>query len=100
MACRRCVTGPNSKIKSCLERWRRALAIQCTLQPIRRAGQPDDIAKATVWLANDAASFVTGYDLLVDEGITSFYTRDFKVSIELRAEIGRRMKTAIETMTR
>lgn len=88
------------EIKSCLERWRRALAIQCTLQPIRRAGQPDDIAKATVWLASDAASFVMGYDLLVDEGITSFYTRDFKVSIELRAEIGRRMKTAIETMTR
>jgi NAD(P)-dependent dehydrogenase (short-subunit alcohol dehydrogenase family) len=71
-----------------------------TLQPIRRAGQPDDIAKATVWLASDAASFVTGHDLLVDGGITSFYTRDFKGSIELRAEIGRRMKTAIDTMTK
>ena len=40
-----------------------------TLQPIRRAGNPKDIAKAVLWLASDDASFVTGQALLVDGGI-------------------------------
>jgi NAD(P)-dependent dehydrogenase (short-subunit alcohol dehydrogenase family) len=67
------------------------------LQPLRRAGQTDDIARAAVWLASDAASFVTGHDLVVDGGITPFCTLSFKDSVEFRAEIGRRMKATIET---
>lgn len=66
-----------------------------TLQPIKRAGQPDDIARAAVWLASDAASFVTGHDLLVDGGITPFYTRSFDGSVELRTEIARRVKAEV-----
>jgi NAD(P)-dependent dehydrogenase (short-subunit alcohol dehydrogenase family) len=36
-----------------------------------RLGRPDEIAAAAVFLAGDAASFVTGSDLLVDGGYTA-----------------------------
>jgi NAD(P)-dependent dehydrogenase (short-subunit alcohol dehydrogenase family) len=39
-------------------------------QPIPRAGVPEDIAQAALYLASDAASFVTGTHLVVDGGIT------------------------------
>lgn len=38
------------------------------LQPIRRAGQPLDIAQAALWLASDESSFVTGQAIVVDGG--------------------------------
>ena len=37
--------------------------------PMGRVGQPDEIAKAAVFLASDDASFVTGIELFVDGGI-------------------------------
>jgi NAD(P)-dependent dehydrogenase (short-subunit alcohol dehydrogenase family) len=40
-------------------------------QPIRRAGFPEDIAKAALWLASDDSSFVTGHALVVDGGISA-----------------------------
>ena len=37
--------------------------------PLRRVGLPDDISGAAVYLASDAASWVTGHTLVVDGGI-------------------------------
>lgn len=41
------------------------------LQPIRRAGQPEDIAQAALWLASDASSFVSGHELVVDGALSN-----------------------------
>ncbi len=40
-------------------------------QPIRRAGVPEDIAKAALFLASDSSSFISGVTLLVDGGLLS-----------------------------
>src|SRR6266496_3167082 len=36
--------------------------------PMRRVGQPEEVAAAVVWLCSDAASFVTGVTLPIDGG--------------------------------
>ncbi len=41
-----------------------------TANPIGRSGRPRDIAEAALFLASDAASFITGTHLTVDGGIT------------------------------
>jgi len=40
-------------------------------QPIRRQGQPEDVAHAALYLASDDSSYVTGAILTVDGGYTS-----------------------------
>ena len=41
------------------------------VQPIPRAGRPEDIANAACFLASDEASFVTGHAMVVDGGLTA-----------------------------
>jgi NAD(P)-dependent dehydrogenase (short-subunit alcohol dehydrogenase family) len=36
--------------------------------PLGRLGDPDDIARAVVFLASDDSSFITGIELFVDGG--------------------------------
>jgi glucose 1-dehydrogenase len=43
-----------------------------TLVPYKRIGEPRDIAQAAVWLASDAADYVTGATLFVDGGMTLY----------------------------
>lgn len=49
-----------------------AYAALMTLVPYKRIGEPDDIAQAAVWLASDAADYVTGATLFVDGGMTLY----------------------------
>jgi NAD(P)-dependent dehydrogenase (short-subunit alcohol dehydrogenase family) len=39
-------------------------------QPVQRAGLPEDIANAALFLSSDAGSFVNGHALIVDGGLT------------------------------
>ncbi|MGW1558025.1 SDR family oxidoreductase [Streptomyces sp. NPDC002144] len=56
--------------------------------PLGRIGEPDDIARAVVWLASDAAEWITGADLLVDGGTrvrTAYSGPEYAVHDRLRS---------------
>jgi glucose 1-dehydrogenase len=42
------------------------------LVPYNRIGEPEDIARAAVWLASDQSDYVVGATLYVDGGMTLF----------------------------
>ena len=64
-----------------------------TIQPIPRAGLPDDIAQAAVFLASDGSGFVNGQDLVIDGGQTSV-TRGWSTTVAGRAEMAKLIKAA------
>jgi NAD(P)-dependent dehydrogenase (short-subunit alcohol dehydrogenase family) len=47
-----------------------ALKRRTSTTPLRRIGEPDEIAGAAVFLASQAGSFVTGQTIVVDGGVT------------------------------
>jgi 3-oxoacyl-[acyl-carrier protein] reductase len=49
-------------------RWERDEAGLAAGTPLRRLGEPEDVARTVVWLLSDEAAWVTGADLLVDGG--------------------------------
>lgn len=68
-----------------LDQWNRVLAVNLTGQflcareaallhliPYGRIGESDDIGNVAVWLASDAADYLTGATLFVDGGMTLY----------------------------
>lgn len=51
---------------------REAMQELLKLIPDGRIGEPEDIARAVVWLASDASDYVTGTTLFVDGGMTLY----------------------------
>jgi glucose 1-dehydrogenase len=49
-----------------------AYAALMNLVPYKRIGEPEDIGRATVWLASDHADYVNGTSLFVDGGMTLY----------------------------
>ncbi len=56
------------------EAWETAEAYQRLLRliPAKRIGEPEDLARAAVWLVSDEADYVTGTTLFVDGGMTLY----------------------------
>jgi NAD(P)-dependent dehydrogenase (short-subunit alcohol dehydrogenase family) len=63
------------------------------VQPIPRAGMPDDIAQAAVFLASDGSGFINGQDIVVDGGHTAV-TRGWSFVVAARAEMSKRIREA------
>ena len=63
------------------------------IQPIPRAGMPEDIAQAALFLAGDGSGFINGQDIVVDGGHTAV-TRGWSSSVAGRAEMSKRLKDA------
>jgi len=56
------------------EAWETPEAYQALMKlvPYRRIGEPEDLARAAVWLVSDEADYVTGTTLYVDGGMTLY----------------------------
>jgi len=56
------------------EAWETPEAYQALMKlvPCKRIGEPDDLARAAVWLVSDEADYITGTTLFVDGGMTLY----------------------------
>lgn len=64
--------SPGLVWRASLERdWPEGLKAWNRKVPLGRATMPDDVANACLYLASDAAAFITGHNLCVDGGMTS-----------------------------
>ncbi len=57
--------GPEDVLRKMLTRFEAT-----SVTPLRRIGEPDEIAGAAIFLASRAGSFVTGQAIVVDGGVT------------------------------
>ena len=49
-----------------------ALSELLELIPYQRIGNPEDIARAAVWLASDDSDYITGTSIFIDGGMTLY----------------------------
>jgi NAD(P)-dependent dehydrogenase (short-subunit alcohol dehydrogenase family) len=61
------------------------------VQPMPRAGETDDVARAALFLASDAGSFINGQDLVIDGGLTAG-VRGWSTMVAGRAQMSERIK--------
>ena len=47
-----------------------AVAARNAATPLRRIGEPEEIAGAVVYLASSASTFMTGQTMVIDGGVT------------------------------
>ena len=66
-------------------------------QPIPRAGLPDDIACAAVFLVSDGSSFISGQDFVADGGMTSV-VRGWSATAKARGDRAARLKAVAEAL--
>ncbi|HVZ45722.1 MAG TPA: glucose 1-dehydrogenase [Ramlibacter sp.] len=64
-------------------------------QPIPRAGMPQDIAQAALFLASDSGSFINGVDLVVDGGVIT--GNRFSAGIQARRDLVAAVKAEIDS---
>jgi NAD(P)-dependent dehydrogenase (short-subunit alcohol dehydrogenase family) len=59
-------------------------------QPLQRAGLPEDVANAALWLASDDSSFVTGHALVVDGGTSAgqIWQRQMRFTAMIESALG------------
>ncbi|GAB7046510.1 SDR family oxidoreductase [Catenuloplanes indicus] len=60
--------GPAASTRGSRQRHRQPDLVRT---PMRRAGRPDEVATAMLFLAGDESSSITGTELVVDGGLTA-----------------------------
>lgn len=64
--------------------------VLASFQPLKRAGLPEDVAKAALWLASDDSGFVNGHAMVVDGGIANggMWSKFFEETTPLASALG------------